>query len=338
MPDNAPGEPVFCSVYFLYYRKNSANCEVDAMGFLEDVFNIIGKVTSVVMYAAGTIVGIAAAGVVQFAEVAFEKYDEFREKNRSVNLALANKPIHNTTKDLNDEILEIEQKKYRDRTLNHYDNQRLNSLYSQRDNLKGEVRKNNELLMIEKMKNGQGVYDNIHINNVNTHILQFHVGQTVFGKRCPQCEKPMVLQWKQGMQTVSMSDFFWGCIGFYDGTRHNEPFRQSDMDLFTRVDRPEFEISSQALSNMILLPGPKSNITKRMSDIKQEKTDVYLCPVHNEPMILREKKNAQGLLDQYFFGCPRWLPNGKGCGQLVKLKSAGQLASALEAFYSRGIL
>ncbi len=308
------------------------------MGFFDDVLNVIGKVFNVVMYAAGTVTGITAAGVAEFTQVAYEKYGEFRAKNRSANLTLVNKPIHNATKDLNDQILELELKKRKDHTLSQNDNQRLTSLYSKRDNLKDEIRSNNEMLMTEKMQNGQGTYDSIHINNVNSHILQFHVGQTVFGKRCRQCGRPMVLQWKQGMQTVSMTDFFWGCIGFYEGLRHHEAFNQGDMDLFTRIDRPEFEMSSQALSNIVVLSGPKSNITKRMSDIKREQTDVYLCPIHNEPMVLREKKDALGLLDQYFFGCPRWLPNSLGCSQIVKLKSPAQLASALEAFYGRGIL
>lgn len=308
------------------------------MGFFDDVLSVIGKVVNVVMYAAGTLTGIAAAGLVEFAQIAYEKYGEFRARNRSVNLGLANRPIHRATIELNNEILELEQKKYRDRRLNQHDDQRLTSLYTQRDNLKDEIRTNNELLMVEKMKNGQGVYESVHINNANTHILQFHVGQTVFGKRCRQCGRPMILQWKQGMQAIAMSDFFWGCIGFYEGVRHNELFMQSDMDLFTRVDRPEFQVSSQQLGNIILLPGPKSNINKRMSDIKQEQTDVYLCPIHNEPMVLREKKDANGLLDQYFFGCARWGLGNGGCNQIVKLKSPAQLASALEAFYGRGIL
>jgi hypothetical protein len=308
------------------------------MGFFDDVMYGIGKVFTGVMYAAGTITGIVAAGVVEFAQVAYEKYEEFRARNRSVNLTSANKSIHNATKELNDQILDLESKKRRDYSLNEYDSQFLASLYSKRDNLKNEMRNNNELIMTEKMKNGHGTYDSIHINNLNSHILQFHVGQTVFGKRCSRCGRPMVLQWKQGMNTVSMSQFFWGCIGFYEGLRHTEAFEQSDMDLFTRVDRPEFEISSQELSKIALLPGPKSNIKRRMSRIKREQTDIYLCPIHNEPMILREKKNAQGILDQYFFGCSRWLPNGRGCSQIVKLKSPAQLASALEAYYGRGIL
>ena len=309
------------------------------MGFLDAVLGVIGKVTSIVMYAAGTLTGIAAAGVVQFAEVAIDKYSEFREKNKTVDLETVNKPIHILTRNLNDEILELEQKNSRDRRLSVSDTDKLHSLYLKRNGLKEDVRYNNELLMVEKMKNNQGKYNSIHINDLNTHILQFHVGQTVFGKKCRQCGMPMVLQWKQGLSIVSMSDFFWGCISFYGaGLRHNEPFMQSDMDLFTRVDRPEFSMKSQDLAKIISLPGPQSNIVKRMTEIKQEKAERYLCPVHNEPMVVREKRNAQGLLDQYFFGCPRWLPDGKGCSQIVKLKSPGQLASALEAFYGRGIL
>ena len=308
------------------------------MGLFDDVLNFIGKAVNVVMYAAGTVVGIAAAGVIEFSQVAYEKYGEFRAKNRTVNLTLSNKSIHIATKEINDQIQEIELKKRRDNKLTYNDSQLLNSLYQRRDSLKDEIRGNNELLIVEKMQNQEGVYNSIHVHNVNSHILQFHVGQTVFGKRCRQCQRPMTLQWKIGMHTLLMTDFFWGCIGFYEGIKHFEPFVQSDMDLFTRVDRPEFEMSSQTLSNIIMMPGPQTSITKRMNDIKKEQTDVYLCPIHNEPMVVREKKDAQGLLDQYFFGCSRWLPNGQGCGQIVKLKSPAQLSSALEAFYGRGIL
>lgn len=308
------------------------------MPFFDDVLNVIGKVVNVVMYAAGTIVGIAAAGVIEFAQVAYEKYGEYRTKNRSVNLALANKPIHLLTRGLNDEIMDLERKKIRDRTLNSNDNQRLVDLCGQRDKLKDEVRNNSEMLMTEKMQNGQGVYDSVHINDNNTHILQFHVGQTVFGKRCSKCGRPMALQWKQGMLTVAMSDFFWGCIGFYEGVKHLERFTQADMDLFTRVDRQEFEFSSKDLSKILTMNGPKLSVIRRMSDIKHQETEIYLCPVHNEPMILREKKDANGLMDQFFFGCPRWSSVTGGCSQIVKLKSPAQLSSALEAYYGRGIL
>lgn len=308
------------------------------MGFFDSVLNAIGKAVNVVMYAAGTISGIAFAGTVEFIQVACEKFVEHRSKNRATNLSLSNRPVHNQTRALNDEITDLEAKCRRDRSLNRTDQQRLLGLYEQRDSLKQQLCQNNELVMAERIADGKGFYDNLHITNVNTHVLQFHVGQTVFGKRCRQCGRPMVLQWKQGMATVAMSDFFWGCIGFYEGVRHQEPFQQTDMNLFTRIDRPEFEISTGQLSNIIMLPGPRQNVTSRMRSARQQETEVYLCPIHNEPMVLREKKDAQGLLDQFFLGCPRWSHKDGGCHQVVKLKSPGQLASALEAYYGRGII
>jgi hypothetical protein len=129
--------------------------------------------------------------------------------------------------------------------------------------------------------------------------------------------------------------FFWSCSGWYEDHSHNvtAPFIHSDMDFFTRIDRPEFEISSVQLGNIVQLTGASTTISKKLHEAKNQSTDVYYCPIHNESMILREKKNAEGLLDQYFFCCPRI-----ECQQLVKIKSPAQLASALEAFYGRGIL
>ena len=308
------------------------------MGFFDNVLNAVGKAVNVVMYGAGTLVGITAAGAVEFSQVAIEKYKEFRAKNRSVNLTLENKKIHHLNKEINDEIYEYELKRRRDGRLNENDKILIDELYTRRESLKSKYRKNKELLLTEDIQEEEGSYGSINIQNSNTHILQFHVGQTVFGKKCRQCGRPMVLQWKQGMKTVSMNDFFWGCIGFYEGLRHNEPFRTADMDLFTKITRPEFELTAGELGGIIHMPGPKNNIISRLSKAKAEQSETHLCPIHNEPMVLREKKEAQGLLDQYFFGCVRWKPNREGCSQIVKLKSPGQLASALESYYGRGIL
>ena len=86
------------------------------------------------------------------------------------------------------------------------------------------------------------------------------------------------------------------------------------------------------------MTGQQQSVIKRMSDVKRQDADVYLCAAHNEPLVLREKKDAEGLLDQFCFGCPRWSASSGTCSQIVKLKSPAQLASALEAFYGRGIM
>ena len=77
------------------------------MGFLEQVLQALGKAVNVVIYAAGTITGIAVAGAVEFTQVACEKFMEYRARNRSTNLALANKPVHQLTKSINDEIADL---------------------------------------------------------------------------------------------------------------------------------------------------------------------------------------------------------------------------------------
>jgi len=144
----------------------------------------------------------------------------------------------------------------------------------------------------------------------------------------------MLLQFRRGQYSIGMNDFFWSCVGWYEDHSHNvtESFKLADMDLFTRVDRPEFEVTASELGNIIQMPGPANSVSKRLSEAKNTATDVYFCSIHQEGMILREKKIPEGLLDQYFFSCPRY-----ECQQLVKIKSPAQLASALEAFYGRGI-
>jgi hypothetical protein len=57
------------------------------MGLLDQVLKAIGKAVNVIMYAAGTIPGIELAGVVEFPQVAFEKFGEFRANIRNNNLA-----------------------------------------------------------------------------------------------------------------------------------------------------------------------------------------------------------------------------------------------------------
>ena len=75
-----------------------------------------------------------------------------------------------------------------------------------------------------------------------------------------------------------------------------------------------------------------------MDGIIRTENPTFCCPIHSEPMRLRRKRDAEGLLDLYFYGCPRWKADGTGCNYLQKLKSAAQLAAALETTTGRGLL
>jgi hypothetical protein len=137
-----------------------------------------------------------------------------------------------------------------------------------------------------------------------------------------------------------MRDFFWGCTGYYEGCRCTAPFVARDMDLFTRVDRPEFEVSSQQLSRVLMLPGVDGQVRRRLKGIAGEQNDRYVCPVHHEPLEFRPSQGAdgKGLLEAFHLRCPRWQPGDRGCSYVQTITSPAQIASVLEAYQGRGLL
>lgn len=297
------------------------------MGFFSDFF-------SSAVAAIGTLITTGVRVAAQVVDAVKREYEEVRKANSKLALEDRKKRAFGDINDVNSLILEIEQKRRRDTRLSENDEAELSRLKQQRERLRGQVQEASEKIIIKDIAEKSENYKSVVISDENTHILQFHVGQAVYGKTCSRCKKPMTLQWKLGIYSVSMNDFFWGCTGFFDETcRRTEAFKEHDLSLFTNTMRNEFNCNTQELNSIIMLPNAAKSVERRMDQVKNVATDVYLCPVHHEPMIIREKKDAQGLLDQYFLSCPR-----QACSQLVKLKSAAQLASALEAFTGRGIL
>ena len=76
----------------------------------------------------------------------------------------------------------------------------------------------------------------------------------------------------------------------------------------------------------------------RMHRHRGDQIDDYVCPIHKEPLILREKHASGGILDAFFLGCPRWSRRGDGCTYVQKLKSPAQLASYLYKTEDKGLL
>lgn len=297
------------------------------MGFFKTLFNAV-------VFAAGTLVSKASHAVGYVAAQVKNAYDRYRQTTRRGPDEA--RRYHSRMADLNDEIIDFESKRFRDGHLSASDEERLHDLYRQRERLRDDLFEAREVQIAEDIAGQKHAFDSVHVTDENIHVLLFSVGQTVMGKSCRRCNRAMRLEWKPRGHAPSFGDFFWGCAGFYDGSGHIEPFGQQDMHLFTRVDRPEFEVSARELDRILLLPGSQRNVQQRIGAVRNQKTDVYLCPEHNEPMILREKREPGGVLDQYFLSCPRWAD--KACKQIVKLKTAGQLSSVLEAYEGRGLL
>ena len=320
-------------------RRTSGN----AVGLIESLVEAsamaVGTMVAVAAVAVGTIIigtGVAAYATASIIRSTVEKYwDAHGAANPDRERAYREREI----RDINSEIDEYERKRHVDGSLNEYAAHELEDLHRRRSEESVLLEGANSLIIANRMADGSESYDNMHVSDVNTHVLQFHVGQTVFGKTCGRCGMPMILQWMRKLETVRMVDFFWGCAGFFDGKcRNTEPFRRSDMVLFTRTDREEFSINSKQLSSIIRLPQSANLVSRRVGQIVNLPNSTYYCPIHHEPMVLRQKNRPESLLDMYFYGCPRWRPTGPTCKQIVKLKSAGQLSAALETMTGKGIL
>ena len=293
--------------------------------------------------AAGTMAAVAVGTVVVGAMVAAglirSGLEHYQRAHAGTDAKRERERREREIRDVNSEICEYENKQHRDGRLSEYESLELAELHRRQDKKALLLTEANGLVIADQVTEGSGGYDNMQVSDVNAHILQFHVGQTVFGKVCGRCGMPMVLQWQQRLETVQMRDFFWGCTGFYDrNCRNVEPFARSDMTLFTNSYREEFTVSASELTSIARMPQSVRLIRRRLDGLVQVANSTYYCPVHHEAMVLRTKNGAETLRDMYFYGCPRWQPTGLSCNQIVKLKSAAQLSAALETMSGRGIL
>ena len=77
----------------------------------------------------------------------------------------------------------------------------------------------------------------------------------------------------------------------------------------------------------------------RLLKHKNIEADNYICPIHGNSLILRQKNSFNGALDQFFLSCSFWNGDKPGsCNYKVKIKSPAQLAAVLKTFEGRGIL
>jgi hypothetical protein len=240
-------------------------------------------------------------------------------------------------RDKNDEIDEIEKKKEIDGIINWGENDRLTSLKKDRLVISQtyDTVKQNEL--ITNINDHEDQYRDFKISENNLHIIQYHIGQATFGHLCSRCNKPMQLQFPRDQMIISSKSLFWGCTGWYDGSCNaNKPFSTQDLSLLSE-NRDEFQFNQNSLTEFISDSTHQNDVRNRFNNYRGVQVEQYLCPIHKEPMVLRRKNNPNGLLDEYFLGCRKWNPNG-GCNQIIKLKSAAQLAAFLQVTEGKGLV
>jgi hypothetical protein len=253
--------------------------------------------------------------------------------------------IERDLEEVNERIMRLRKRHY-ERGLSESDKREIEHLRQQRAELIKELDALDQVKTAEDIVEEQDKYESVHIDANLTHILQYHLGQFTFNKTCPQCGRPMILQCRRDMAVAGPKDFFWGCFGYYDGehsNRHTMPLSAGDLDLFVNMKRPEFDLGATNLADIVLKQYP-DRVRTAMRDViangrrTQAGVDGYRCPVHKERLVLHEKKSPDGLLDQFFLGCPRYDPDGLGCNYKVKIKSPAQFSAIFDAKGEGGLI
>jgi hypothetical protein len=252
--------------------------------------------------------------------------------------------------DVNAEMMRLRKQHIDREGLSDQQRRRSVALKQRREALNKELAAIDQILTAKEIVAEEKNYRPIVITDANAQVLQYHVGQSTHNKMCV-CGRSMVLQWDRSVATAGLNDFFWGCSGFYIKVddrpvcHRTQKMTMNDLNLFANLNRPEFEIDAPTLTRETINPTKAQRIRQALDGIRDAHKDkrlgiaVYRCPIHGESLRLQRKNQPSGqLLDEYFLGCPRWLPHNAGCNFLVKLKSAAQISSVLDTEQHKGVL
>ncbi len=251
---------------------------------------------------------------------------------------------------VNEEVMGLRKRHQQNNGLTQQEKRRWEELKHRRDELNEAIADIDQETTAQDIVTEEKHYKAVAITNDTAHILQYHVGQSAYNKTCT-CGRVMVLQWNRQTATAGLRDFFWGCSGWYEQTngrpacKRSAPLTHDDLNLFANLNRTEFEIDSATLTREVVNPTKARRIRQALDSVRGSQQSkrmgiaTYRCPIHGESLRLRRKnQSSDQILDEYFLGCPRWLPENKGCNFIVKLKSAAQISSVLNTEQRVGVL
>lgn len=190
-------------------------------------------------------------------------------------------------------------------------------------------------------------FDATTVSEDQAHLIDMVTGQNTYGKKCRACSRAMTLQWGRRVGTPGLRDFFWGCSGWYiidmhgrHACRHSERLTDDDFRIFMDVTQPEFQMTAEEVRKRVMDPGRRQRLRQALDGIREQNRESelglahYRCPVHGESLRLQRKSQSNDdFLDEYFLGCPRWLPQNQGCNFLIKLKSPGRISGVIKEAY-----
>jgi len=254
--------------------------------------------------------------------------------------------IERDIEDVNERIMRLRMRYYERGHLSGSDKRENGHLHRQRAELAKQLDALDQTTTAADIVREEEKYDVLQIDAQLTHILQYHLGQVTFNKNCHACGRAMILQSKVQTAVAATNDFFWACIGYYRNKkpcRTSVPLSSNDLNLFVNVRRREFELAPAELSEIVLEQRPglvRTAICDMIGYLRRTRQGIqgYRCPIHKERLVLREKLLSDGLLDQFFLGCPRHDVYGNGCNYVVKIKSPAQFSAVFEATGECGLL
>lgn len=316
------------------------------MGFISDLFSAAASMGRAILGVVAPAVGAVVQAAKRFIDEVVTGYNAGRREEPKTAREHIERELHT----VNEELVRL-QLVARSSGLNEYQSRRLKHLRERRISLNEEISAIDQVLTAQEVVEEEENFKPIVITDSTAHILQYHVGQSTHNKLCRRCGCVMLLQWNRDTATAGLHDFFWGCSDYYNQRngqefcRHTERLTLDDLNLFANMNRPEFDISADTLTKETINPTKARRIRQALDSIKDKQQSkrlgliTYRCPVHGESLRLRRKNRPEDhLFDEYFLGCPMWLPNGNGCNFLIKLKSAAQISSVLDVEQRLGVL
>lgn len=313
------------------------------------LFNLGRAVVDGVVTAGRAIVAATTPVVVRVVETAHRVINairdgisrEFRPPPKS-----ERERIERDLEEVNARIMALRARYHGAGSLSEADKRENQRLRDRRNDLARELEAIDNIFHAEDIVDEHNQYREVEIDDDLAHVLQFHAGQSTTNKKCPVCGRAMILQWSRDLEVARVPNFFWGCTGYYFEPRkclHKDKLTTADLQLFVNVSHREFAMSPQDLAEATLKMAPQ-RVREAMQDLVSQargsRTGVerYRCPIHKERLLPRKKGDATTLLDEFFLGCPRWLPDQRGCNFVIKLKAPAQIAAVLDASGAGGVL
>ena len=310
------------------------------MSFFKSLFNAVASsvqaVVGVARVAAETVYDFTSR-VASTVQIKYKEWEEWLIENR-LELKDFKNDRFSKLKDINDEILEYQRKEQIDGCLSAGDVDLLEQLYTQKGRMIDKIHFIKDFEAAKDIVDNTDQYSHKEVDIVDPQELSRLKGQVMMGKKCPSCGLPQVIRFRSTITNPTFRDLFWGCAGYFvyeNGRRKctkTVPFSPNDRTIFANIHRPGMELSTARQNDLILHPAHSQIIQAKLKDAQAEETDDFLCPIHQEKMVLLTNKNAENLLDLYHLQCSRI-----DCLQKIKVNSAGQLDAVMQSYGKGGL-